>query len=305
MRVVWVAIVMGASIACAGAHSPISQREVAALWQEPSDLERRDLFYGPGGRALAPAAAMKYTLVEADRDGFSAGYDVRDDQGRLWSVKLGPEAQTEVVASRLLWAVGYNQPPVYFVPTWKLTADGTAAAQPPGRFRLEPRDEEKLGDWAWRDNPFLGTRPFEGLFVLMVIINNWDLKTSQNGVYRVQRPGDDPRHVYRITDLGASFGKTNWLFPGTRNELEDFEREPFIKQVEGNRVTFHYAGGWREPQLIASVSPADVRWISDLLARLSSQQWRDAFRAGGFTDLEAARYIKRLREKVADGQNVE
>ena len=177
MRLFPLALALIASTSCAvGGRAVMSQREVADLWQEPTDLERRDLFYGQGGRALAPSAAATYTLVEADTDGFSAGYDVRDGQGRMWSVKLGPESQTEVVASRLLWAVGYHQPAVYYLPEWTLTKDGARSSQSPGRFRLEPANEENLGEWEWRNNPFVGTRPFEGLFVLMVMINNWDLK---------------------------------------------------------------------------------------------------------------------------------
>lgn len=301
--VVVLSLLVSTSCAVAG-RTGMSQRHVADLWQEPTDLERRDLFYGAGGRALAPSPTASYTVVETDADGFSAGYDVRDDQGRLWSVKLGPESQSEVVASRLLWAVGYHQPAVYHLPKWTLTKNGARSSQSPGRFRLEPASEEKLGEWSWRDNPFVGTRPFEGMFVLMVMINNWDLKTSQNAIYRRQQKDDDPRHVYVIKDLGASFGKTNWLLPGSRNDVAGFEQERFIRNVEGNRVTFYYQGGWREPHLTASAAPADVRWIAGLLARLSPRQWNDAFRAGGYSEAEAARYIKRLREKIADGQSV-
>jgi hypothetical protein len=305
IRLLPLALALLVSASCAvGGRAEISQREVADLWQEPTDLERRDLFYGAGGRALAPSATGTYTVVEADVDGFSAGYDVRDEKGRLWSVKLGPESQTEVVASRLLWAVGYHQPAVYYLPKWTLTKEGARSAQSPGRFRLEPAGEEKLGDWSWRNNPFVGTRPYQGLFVMMVMINNWDLKTSQNAIYRVRPRDDDPRNIYVIKDLGASFGKTNWLLPGSRNDIAGFEQEPFIENIEGNRVTFHYQGGWREPHLTSSTTPADVKWIADLLGRLSTRQWSDAFRAGGYSDAEAARFIKRLREKIADGQNV-
>jgi hypothetical protein len=45
-------------------------------------------------------------------------------------------------------------------------------------------------------------------------------------------------------------------------------------------------------------------WASDLLGRLSSQQWSDAFRAGGYTTAVADRFIGRLREKIAQGQQV-
>jgi hypothetical protein len=59
-----------------------------------------------------------------------------------------------------------------------------------------------------------------------------------------------------------------------------------------------------EPQLHGSVTPADMRWICGLLARLSDKQWADAFRAGGFTEREAASFIQRLKEKIAEGQNI-
>jgi hypothetical protein len=229
---------------------------------------------------------------------------VRDARGRVWDAKLGAEAQPEVVVSRLLWAVGYHQPELYYVARWRLNEHGTTTTQKPARFRLESGPLDDMGDWSWRDNPFIGTRPFEGLFVLMVMVNNWDLKTDQNGIYRTRANGDDRRTLYVVKDLGASLGKTNWIVPGNRNDVEAFERERFIRRVEGNRVEFHYQGAWLEPHLAASVTPDDVRWICNLLARLTPRQWSDAFRAGGYGEPEAARFIRRLREKIAEGQNI-
>jgi hypothetical protein len=135
-------------------------------------------------------------------------------------------------------------------------------------------------------------------------VNNWDLKTSQNVIYRFQGEGGQPQDRYVVKDLGASLGKTAWLIPGTRNDLEGFEAEGFISTVEGNRVRFDYKGSWLEPQVVANVAPADVQWVCALLARLSPQQWSDAFRAGGYGAAEADRYIKRLRQKVAEGQEI-
>jgi hypothetical protein len=304
-RLVSFVVLLSVSASCAlGTGSTLSPRQTAAIWEEPADLERRDLLWGPGGRALAPGAQDKYTVIDVDDTGFSPGYDVRDGQGQEWSVKLGPESQTEVVVARLLWAVGYHQPPSYYLPRWTLHEDGRATVQPGGRFRLKPPSQKNVGEWSWRDNPFIGTRPFDGLFVFMVMVNNWDLKTSQNAIYRIQANGDEPRNVYVVKDLGASLGKSTWMLPGTRNDVDGFEQEGFIEGVDGNRVRFHYQGGWREPHVAGSASPADVRWISSLLARLSPEQWNDAFRAGGYTEAVAARYIRRLRQKVAEGQGL-
>ena len=301
-RVVSLVTVLLVSGCALSTRQSLTQREMTELWQEPVDLQERNLLYGPGGRALLPDANASYAVLEVDKNGFSPGYEVRDPQGRTWNVKLGPESQTEVVVARLLWAVGYHQPPTYYLPQWTSTENGRKTVQSGGRFRLKSKAQQDIGEWAWRSNPFIGTRPFEGLFVFMVMVNNWDLKTSQNTIYRVQTAEDDPRNMYVVKDLGASLGKTAWLLPGTRNNVEDFEKEGFIKRVEGNRVTFHYQGAWREPQVAGSASPADVRWISDLLAKLSAEQWNAAFRAGGYDEAVSARFIKRLREKVAEGQ---
>ena len=114
-----------------------------------------------------------------------------------------------------------------------------------------------------------------------------------------------PRERYVINDLGASFGKTSWLVPGNRDNLEDFEREPFVERVEGNRVRFHFQGAWREPQLANLVTPSDVAWMCQLLTRLTRQQWMDAFRAADYDEPEASRYIRRLQEKVAEGLSLD
>ena len=87
---------------------------IAELWQAPADLAQRDLFHGPGGARLAPRA-KPFEFVATDSGGYSPGFDVRDAEGIEWSVKLGPEAQTEVTTSRILWSVGFHQPPTYYL----------------------------------------------------------------------------------------------------------------------------------------------------------------------------------------------
>lgn len=301
-HVVPFALLAIAATACAMNGSPtIAPSKMAELWQRPADIERRNLFHGRGGAALAPAPEGRYQLLEVDKKGFSPGYDVRDERGRKWSVKLGPEARTEVVVSRIVWAVGYHQPDVYYLPRWNLAEKGKLTSQRGARFRLEHPDRPKDGEWSWRDNPFIGTRQFSGLFTLMVLFNNWDIKTSQNAVYQVSRSGDGPNQWFVVRDLGASLGRTSWFFPGVRDDVEAFEREPFIESVEGNRVKFHYKGAWLEPQLNNVVTPGDVVWICQLLSQLSDRQWMDAFRAGGYSDAEAVRFIRRLRQKIDEG----
>ena len=52
------------------------------------------------------------------------------------------------------------------------------------------------------------------------------------------------------------------------------------------------------------ITPDEVAWASNLLARLTDQQWRDAFRAAGYEPQVASRFIRKLDEKIQQGQEV-
>jgi hypothetical protein len=287
---------------------PGPKPSVSALWQQPSDPRARDLEHGPGGSSLSPDDGA-FALVAVDESGWSPGFDVKDAEGIEWSVKTGPEGQSEVAASRILWAAGFHQPPTYYVEKWLLTG-AQSGPQEPGRFRPSLPNEEVVGDWSWYENPFIGTRPFGGLVVLNLMITNWDWKTSNNKIYRsLDEPEATPRYVVR--DVGAAFGRFTYpsiLRPfrlrgfgqGTRNNLADFEQQQFIKKVhEDGRVEFHYKGIYRD--VINSVTVADVVWAAERLAVLTDAQWQDAFGAAGYTPEETTRFVAKLKSKIEDG----
>ena len=48
------------------------------------------------------------------------------------------------------------------------------------------------------------------------------------------------------------------------------------------------------------IRPADVQWAGRLLTRLTDKQWRDAFRAGNYSEGDADRYIRKLKQKIDD-----
>ena len=281
---------------------------LSELWEEPRDITRRDLFYGPGGAAAAPNGSS-FAFVAADTTGFSPGFDVRDNAGLEWSVKTGPEAQSEVATSRILWAIGFHQPPTYYLERWMLTG-AQAGEQPAGRFRPKLKGEEVVGDWSWYENPFVGSRPYAGLVVANLIVNSWDWKTSNNKIYAVQDGAGRTERRFVVRDVGASLGKTTYphilkwfrlrgFGQGTRNDLPGFESQGFIKAVDGERITFDYRGIYKD--VVNSVTPADVAWTSALMARLSDQQWDDAFRAGGYAPDERGRFIRKIKEKIDQG----
>ena len=274
--------------------------EDAQFWVEPSDLARRDLFHGVGGDKHAPDPSATYRFV-SKKSGTSPGYTVLDPKGVEWSVKLGPEGQAEVTVSRLLWAIGYHQPPVYYLAGWTLAGGPTPGQQSAGRFRPDLAAWKEAGPWSWYRNPFVETQPFRGLIVFMRIVNNWDLLNRNNMVYELADTRGGDRRLHVVKDLGASFGKTQ-LFPhqGSKNVLEEFERQDFIKKVEAGEVSFDDVGR-RHRGLYESISPSDVRWACERLSRLSPKQWTEAFRVGGYREQESERFIRKIQEKIRRG----
>ena len=269
--------------------------DMSELWLDPVDMADRDLLWGPGGKALMPSADTEYEFKAIDAVGYSAGYDVVDPQGREWDVKTGEEGQPEVAASRLLWAVGYHQPIVYYVPEWKLK-NGPVPKPFGGRFRLSS-NHDGIGEWSWSDNPFKGTRELKGLILANLLINNWDLKPSNNRIVMVE--GSKPAGRWFIAqDIGASFGKTGWPV-GNRNSVEDYERQNFVVGVENGRVQFDYQARHRD--LLEDITPEDVVWISQLFARITDRQLMDAFRAAGMPDGIGQRYVRKLKSKIQEG----
>jgi hypothetical protein len=300
-----VAILAFVSVACGGRTvvvdapaTPVAPEKMAELWQEPG--QERDLLWGIGGKKHAPPPDAVYKLKAKDDTGFSVSYDVVSPDGTEWSAKIGPEAQTEVVVSRLLWALGYHQPPIYYLPSWKLdSGEKEPRVESEARFRPKLANLERLDEyWKWADNPFSGTRPFKGLLVTLLMLNSSDLKDDNNSNYELKEPWDGAARWYVVRDVGASLGETGKLFP-RRNWLEGFEKHGFITSVGDGRIEFAYDG--RHQELLSMIEPADVQWAATQMQRLTDQQWRDAFRAGNYADPIADRYIRRIRQKIADG----
>jgi hypothetical protein len=276
---------------------------MSQLWVEPDDLASRDLFAGPWGLDLAPDPAASYSFLAKKKTGFlknfSPGYTVKDPKGVQWSAKLGPEAQAEVTASRLVWALGFHQPPAYYLETWTLAGGPTPGRQTRARFRPDAKHLlDNVGEWGWQSNPFHGSAPERGLLVMMVMLNNSDLKPPQNIIYDLPAPREGAQRWYVVRDLGHSFGETG-KFRADRNDVVEFETEAFTEGVSNGKVKFNWSGFHKE--LISNLTPEDVHWTCERLSRLSDKQWADAFRAGGYDPMLAERFIRRFKAKIAEG----
>jgi hypothetical protein len=222
-------------------------------------------------------------------------WHVRDGAGKKWVAKLGNEAQPETAATRLVWAAGYPVEITYLASCVKIEN----APKPPSnksvkrcegngfanvRFEARPDDQKRLDNWSWDKNTFAGTKEFAGLVVLMALVNNWDLKDTNNKV--IYAPGEDGAGQLRyvVSDLGATFGKTGNFITHSRNEPKKYIKTTFVEKVEGNRVKFDYNG--KKGSLFDNITVEQAKWIGDILAQLSEEQVKDAFRAANYTPEE-------------------
>jgi len=263
------------------------------LWREPVDIEARNLLNGPGGDAMKPDL-RSVTFIEDDKSGSNTKYRVRDASGNNWVAKLGKEAQSETASNRLVWAVGYESEIVYLVP--KLTIEGKGTFE---NVRLEarPKDIKRGDEWSWTSNPFQGSHELKGLKIMMLLINNWDMKDANNKILMARNETSGQAELrYIISDLGGSIGKTGGPISRSRNKPSDFVKAEFIEGVKNNVIDFHYAG--KNKALFDNLTLDDAHWIASWLGKLSDDQIKDAFRAANYDPEDVAALAQTVRDRI-------
>ncbi len=298
----------------------------AVNWKDPGDVTSRNLLYGPGSPEHAPAQPFRF--IKENKSGESPKFDVEDARGVVWTVKLGPEAQAETVATRLVWAVGYFAEEAYYFDEARIEnlpklsrgrefvlTDGVVVG---ARFEPERKHLTEGPVWDWADNPFGGTRQLNGLKVLMILLNNYDARKENNKIY-YSRPSAAGRYEaqYYVTDLGATLGRSGGLGgKRSKNDLESFLSTRFVMGVEDGAVEFdydtrptklghfsvlyppYYRGEVKKEKSMRGIPVAHARWIGSLLSQLSDDQLRDAFRAAQYNDATMEGYVEALRARI-------
>ncbi|MCI0490686.1 MAG: hypothetical protein L0229_29180 [Blastocatellia bacterium] len=298
----------------AGEQRKRDVKRQVVIWRQPRDIRTRNLFYGSGGQAGQPRGPFRF--IKENRGGSNPKFVVEDARGVRWKVKFGNEAKPETAATRLLWAVGYFADVNYYLPRLRVaglprlgrgqkyvSTDGTIHGA-----RLE-RVVKKVDDWSWFDNPFAGTKEFNGLRVMMALMNNWDLKQNNNAIYNLR--GRELRYV--VNDLGDTFGKTGGDWSRSQGNLEDFLESEFVDEITPKTVDLilhsrppilyamavpYYVKRVRMRKVAEDIPRAHARWMGGWLNRLSNKQIRDAFRAADYTPHEANAYTGKVRERI-------
>ena len=302
----------------------------AAIWSDPGDIRSRNLFWGPGGEKSQPQKPVEF--VQEDLKGTSPKFEVRDAEGKKWTAKLGLEAKPEIVASRLLWAIGYSANENYFfadlpvknMPTPLRRGQNLAGHNgevPNVRLQRHPDHDKRISNWNWRHNPFYGTREFNGLRIMMGLIGNWDLKDENNAILENEKE-EGPR-IYEVSDVGTALGTPGKSYSDrvSKGNLDVYRRTRLIANIHGDYIDlnfpkrppiwelfefewsfyFHQAHmGW----IGRHIPRADAKWIGSLLAQLSPDQIRDAFRAAGYSQSDIESYTQAVISRIQELNNL-
>lgn len=300
---------------------------VPVMWQDPGRIESRNLTHGPGSPSLAPQPPFIY--VAEEKTGESPKFRVTDARGVTWVVKLGVEAQAETVASRIVWSVGYFADEAYYferaeiknLPRLTRGQNFVENRTTVVGARFEPKRKEIVrGDvWDWEANPFLRTKELDGLKVLMVLLGNYDTSIRNNRILSAKNAKTGRLEArYVATDVGATLGKVGGLGgKRSKNSLADFRESKFIIGVENGLVKFDYdttpkkmgafaslfkpsyrSSQEKKERAMQTITVENARWIGSLLARLSDEQLRDAFRAARYDNQTMEGFIRVLRGRI-------
>ena len=294
----------------------------AQVWAS-ADIRNMDVRRGPtGSDAFAPSATVRCDYVDKDLEGNSPKFVCRvggpakegphdnahasgpakagspDDVKVKFGVDNG-EVYGEVVASRLLWALGFGADRMYPVSVicrgcppeigGELLADGGRLIQPAVIERKITAEDLPAGidpAWSWPELDLIdehaGGAPRahrDALKLLAAFIQHSDTKPEQQRMVCLDASGRCERPFMMLNDVGLTFGRANVMNANAiaSVNLEQWASAPVWKGAEGciANLPRSFTGTLKDPP----ISEEGRRFLARLLARFSAAQRRDLFEA--------------------------
>ena len=272
-----------------------------------------DLRAGPkGADAFPPNQAVTCDYTEAPRHGATRKFHCALPDGDVIKVRYGAnngEVQASVLATRLLWALGFQADRVYPV---RVTCRGCSAdpwtnrgsrnevhefdpavieRKPVGRVMLD--NDGKQSGWSWREldlvDASLGGAPQaqrDGLTLLAVFMQHSDSKSDQQRFLCVDgftADGQCREPFLMIHDVGMTFGHANTWNKGSSGSVnfDNWSTTPIWRDPAAcvGHLSQSHTGTLGDPR----ISEAGRKFLADLLVQLSDQQLRDLFEVAGVT----------------------
>jgi len=282
----------------------------AQVWV-PTNIPEMNLKLGPqGGGAFQPGEEVSCDYVpDEDLPGTTRKFNCAISKDDVVKVRYGEDngkVEGAVLATRLLWALGYGADHVYPVRVrcrgcsadpWK-ERKAVAGEQIFDRAAIErkPKGEEiKVGDksgWAWQELDRIDERqggaPKEqrnALKLLAVFMQHTDNKPEQERVICLPEgkteDGGCSRPFMYLHDVGRTFGHANLLNESAKSTVnfEEWASTPIWRDEKAcvGHMSRSYTGTLGDPQ----ITEAGRKFLADLLVQLTDQQLHDVFEVAG------------------------
>jgi hypothetical protein len=276
----------------------------AQVWS-PTVVAEMDMRAGPQGRdAFAPDAAVACRYVEKKLAGTTRKFECSIDGKDTVKVRYGDEngkVQGAVIASRLLWALGFGADGLYPVSVtctgcstdpWKV-GEWTPGQQVfnPATIERKPKghemNSENDGGWKWSEIELTDERQGgatvaqrDALKLLAVFMQHTDNKVLNERLLCLpngRTAGGCDKPFMMLHDVGLTFGHAN-VFNRTNVASVNFvewSETPIWRDADScvGHMSKSMTGTLGDPK----ISEAGRKFLGDLLMQLTDTQLHDLF----------------------------
>ena len=301
-----VAIASLAAPSAALAQTRASLIARAQVWL-PTSIGAMDIRRGPqGDGAFAPGEAVRCDYVDKKLEGHSQKFAcalAADDEVKVKFGVANGEVEGEVLATRLLWALGFGADRMYPV---RVMCRGCPASygvatdraderliEPAVIERKMPALSAPVADegWSWPELDVIDERAGgaprahrDALKLLAVLIQHTDSKPEQQRLVCLAPAGttaasndDCARPFMMINDLGLTFGRANLANENAVGSVNfaEWAHTPVWKSGVGcvGNLPKSLTGTLKDPP----ISDEGRRFLAGLLSQLTDAQLRDLF----------------------------
>ena len=285
----------------------------AQVWQSV-DVRKADLMAGPQGTGgFARQATVTCDYLDKKMGGLSPKFACRLPDGDELKVKYGGtngEVYGELLATRLLWALGFGADTMYPVNVICRNCPQPLGGieRPGGEYRFDPALVERKmpghewpakDDSGWSGRELAATTPARGgapsahrdaLTLLAVFMQHSDSKPQQQRILCLGGIEEDScsRPFLMISDVGLTFGAASMANSNEASgvNLVRWRDTPVWRDEPGcvGNLSKSFSGTLDKPV----IGEAGRRFLAELLDQLSDRQLHDLF--------EVARVNLRMRE---------
>jgi hypothetical protein len=272
------------------------------VW-EPTNVAAKDLKTGPSGPGAFPfRATVNCEWLDKKLSGLSPKFPClinREDEVKVKFGGTNGEVYGEVLATRLLWALGFPADRMYPVNVIckGCPAEYLGIERPNDESRFDPAVIERKVDgtewgkkgWSWQELDRVdgekGGAPRahrDALKLLAVFMQHSDSKSQQQRIVCASKATwpnaetcTDP--MLMISDVGLTFGEATRGNTNDRSgvNLDAWKKTPVWKDAPGciGNLPKSFTGTLSEPV----ISEGGRQFLADLLMKLSDQQLQDLF----------------------------